>query len=151
MQFFVVLPNEEDADPASLAADIADYILKPAVTLQTQSEEGGSLNVHVRFPEFESKYTTFFEGTKIPGLVASPISPAIYDGDLMTQISQVAKIKVDKEGTTAAAVTEITLTGSSMPPAPPEEVNIICDRPFVYFIYDPVNQDIAFLGYVRNL
>ncbi len=151
MEFFVVLPNEEDADPASLAADIADYILKPAATLQTQSEEGGSLNVHVRFPEFESKYTTFFEGTKIPGLVASPISPAIYDGDLMTQISQVAKIKVDKEGTTAAAVTEITLTDSAMPPAPPEEVNIICDRPFVYFIYDPVNQDIAFLGYVRNL
>ena len=54
-------------------------------------------------------------------------------------------IEVDEEGTEAAAVTGIEMTVTSMP-MPMEPVIFKADRPFTYFIYDDVNEEILFMG-----
>lgn len=59
---------------------------------------------------------------------------------------QVVRIKSDETGTTAAAVTEITQKNSIMMESEKTRFDFICDRPFIYVIYDDVNHDVAFVG-----
>ncbi len=97
-------------------------------------------------PEFETE-TTY---QALPG-AEGEIDPAIYDGDYKTGISQIAKIKFDHTGTEAAAVTEILMTTTAMPPQeqdPP--FDFVCDKPFVYCIMDTLNDDVAFICVLRS-
>ena len=34
---------------------------------------------------------------------------------------------------------------------PPEPYHMVCDKPFVYYITDTLNDDIAFIGFVKNI
>ncbi|MFA5536513.1 MAG: serpin family protein [Bacillota bacterium] len=54
-------------------------------------------------------------------------------------------IEVDEHGTEAAAVTGIGMKVTGMP-MPVEPVVFTADRPFTYFIYDDLNQEILFMG-----
>ncbi len=150
MVFWAILPNEETIDFEGLAKDIPAYLnYENGVD---RSESGARLNVYFEMPEFETTYNTGFAGTGVPGLISAPISTAICPYETRNGINQIAKIKVDKEGTTAAAVTEITLeTTGIREPEPVEDYYFICDRPFVYLIYDTVNEDIAFMGILNEI
>jgi len=53
-------------------------------------------------------------------------------------------IRVDEEGTEAAAVTSVGMIPTSMPP------QMIVDRPFVYIIYERVSGTNLFMGKVKN-
>lgn len=73
--------------------------------------------------------------------------PAIYaQPGGVPALSQVVRIKSDEEGTTAAAVTEILVENCAIDIDPLPTINLTCDRPFVYVIYDETNRDIAFIG-----
>lgn len=61
-----------------------------------------------------------------------------------------AKIEVDEEGTTAAAVTVIAVMECAAMP-PEEPVTFIADRPFVYVLQDAETGIILFMGRVNNL
>lgn len=63
---------------------------------------------------------------------------------------QVAKIKVDHEGTEAAAVTELYETTAMYDPNTPEIITLKFDKPFYYYIEDTTNNDIIFIGRVSN-
>ena len=66
------------------------------------------------------------------------------------EICQIAKIKVDHEGTEAAAVTEI-VKGAIQSIDDTRPFEFICDKPFAYYITDTVNNDIAFIGVVNHI
>ncbi len=150
MAFWAILPDEDTFDYEGLASDISGYL--NGENAVWESESGAELNVYFEMPEFEIEYNTAFEGTDIPGLISFPISETICPYETANAINQIAKIKVDKEGTTAAAVTEITLEATAiMEPKPVEDYYFICDRPFLYLIFDRENDDIAFLGVINKL
>lgn len=68
-----------------------------------------------------------------------------------TKISQVKHktyIKVDEEGTEAAAATSIGMVTTSMPM--PTEKELRFDRPFVYLIYEKTTNTILFIGTMDN-
>lgn len=52
-------------------------------------------------------------------------------------------IKVDEEGTEAAAVTAVGMAGSAMPPEP---IEVKFDKPFTFVIKDNTNGEILFMG-----
>lgn len=64
-----------------------------------------------------------------------------------------AKVKVDEQGTEAAAITEITmLEATAMPPHDePPTVYFIADRPFLFLIRDVQADVTLFAGVVNNL
>lgn len=68
----------------------------------------------------------------------------------VTDVLHKAKIEVDEEGTTAAAVTVIITNDTcAMPMEEPK--NFIADRPFVYVLQDTKTGMILFMGRVNNL
>lgn len=68
------------------------------------------------------------------------------------EIRHTAKLKVDEEGTEAAAVTEITMVGATaMPnPRPPRRVYFIAERPFLFVIRDVESGVILFAGVMNK-
>ena len=64
-----------------------------------------------------------------------------------------AKIKVDEQGTKAAAVTEITMLETTATPnfEPPRRVYFIADRPFLFLIRDIESDVTLFAGVVNKL
>jgi serpin B len=63
--------------------------------------------------------------------------------DLM---KQVAKIKLNEEGTEAAAVTVIGIEMSAMVPSEPQHVQFFANRPFLYVISEQSTGAIFFIG-----
>jgi serpin B len=89
----------------------------------------------------------------IPAFGTSGLIPELYKGDdYSTMLNQIVRIKSDEEGTEAAAVTEIiTKDNCAMPVEEPEIFEFICDRPFLYVVYDKANDDVAFVGQYMNV
>ena len=79
--------------------------------------------------------TAFSEFAEFPYFCNSPC--------YISQMFQAAKIKLDEEGTEAAAVTVITVVPTSMPPIP---VPFHANRPFLYVISEQSTGAIFFIG-----
>jgi len=70
----------------------------------------------------------------------------------VSSVVQTAVIKVDEKGTTAAAVTVMGIAGTSVP-QPRKKVEMICDRPFMFVLYDHTfdgGDQILFTGIVNK-
>ena len=67
---------------------------------------------------------------------------------ILSKGEQVVNVKVDEEGTEAAAATYITLERSAgvLPPCP----EFVADRPFVFMIRDAASGSLLFIGRVAN-
>jgi serpin B len=61
-------------------------------------------------------------------------------------MKQVAKIKLNEEGTEAAAVTVIGMIESTVEPQEPQHVNFHANRPFLYVINEQSTGAIFFIG-----
>jgi len=61
-----------------------------------------------------------------------------------------AKIKVNENGTEAAAVTEVMMLGCAMPREEPEKVVFRCDIPFLYVLLDGKDDKYLFMGYAGD-
>jgi serpin B len=88
----------------------------------------------------------FDENGPITKLIEEEIRLAV------TSVSQKAVIKVDEKGTTAAAVTVMGMYGTSAP-QPQKKVEMICDRPFMFVLYDHTydgGDQILFTGIVNK-
>jgi len=67
-------------------------------------------------------------------------------------VQQRAKVKVDEQGTEAAAVTEVVMVATATPNfEPPQRVYFIANRPFVLAIRDVESGVILFAGAVNRL
>lgn len=69
----------------------------------------------------------------------------------ISQANHQAKIKVDEEGTTAAAVTEITMVKATAVATPPKIIYFRADRPFLFVIRDRNSGVELFTGVVNSL
>ncbi|MBR3644878.1 MAG: hypothetical protein IKN54_00515 [Lachnospiraceae bacterium] len=103
----------------------------------------------IKIPEFESdsEYTI---NDYVDQLGLSHLKDAknlFTDEKVAGDIMQVAKIKVNRKGTEAAAVTEMVLNGACAPSGSP--IDLTFDKPFIYMIRD-CNNDIAFIGKVTT-
>ncbi|WP_188490764.1 serpin family protein [Williamsia phyllosphaerae] len=73
---------------------------------------------------------------------------AIGEDVFVSGAAQSATITVGEKGTVAAAVTQVPMTTTGLPPAPPDTFD--ADRPFVYQIVDTSTSLPLFLGVVAN-
>ncbi len=149
-QMTVLLPVNGDGD-GLLQAMTADYFAQI-------HEEADGCTGRLLLPKFEIESelmplsdilmamgVPLFEGAPLTGLIEADI-PVWLD-----QAVQKAAIKVDEEGTTAAAVTLMATLGGY--PRPSEPFEMVCDKPFV-FILSSYTQDggdqILFTGVVNK-
>jgi serpin B len=118
---------------------------------------GGLEGVEVRLalPKFEFRFKA-----SVAGLLAGMGMPTAFDpsaadfsgmtteGSLfISDVIHEAFIKVDEEGTEAAAATAVIMDLTS---APSEVVELSIDRPFLFSLYDRATGEVLFLGRVLN-
>jgi len=72
-------------------------------------------------------------------------------GLFITEVRHKAFVRVDEEGTEAAAATEVGMAGAAPPmPKPEEPVEFTADRPFVFLIRDRHSGAVLFVGRVMD-
>ena len=121
-------------------------------------------NVIVKMPEFESEY--FVEASSVLQEMGMELPFDPFNADLtgMVRSSEISDynayigrvlhktyIKVDREGTRAAAVTAIETLDCACAIEPEDIVYVTLDRPFVYGIVDNATGLPVFLGTVNQL
>jgi serpin B len=110
----------------------------------------------VELPRFEFTASALL-GKTLKGLgMIAPFESADFSGmtrdDVLT-ISEVvhkAFVKVDEEGTEAAAATAVVLAGTTADVEPPPPFHVRADRPFVFFIRDAQTGAVLFTGRVAD-
>ena len=83
---------------------------------------------------------------------AAPLTGGLINENIPLWLSsavQKAKIEVDEKGTTAAAVTVMTMAGAALP-EPTKPFSMICDKPFAFVLYGNGGQ-ILFTGVVNQV
>ncbi len=124
-------------------------------------DSGESRPVHLKLPKFEVEFDQVLNDS----LISMGLKRA-FDGSLaqfgglglsengnglcIDLVRQKAVVKVDEEGTEAAAVTEVVMVeGAAMEPSePPKEV--FFDEPFFYMIMDTESRTPLFMGILDN-
>ena len=141
----VMLPHEDKT-----INDVLDYLSN-----KTWMDNGNRMHkclVDLKLPRFETN--TDMELNTIMqklGISKAFTNAAEFDNfcDISTKINlikQVAKIKLDEEGTEAAAVTVIEMTKATAVPNKPERVVFHANRTFLYVISEQSTGAIFFIG-----
>lgn len=109
-----------------------------------QSIEGSYCEVNFSLPKFDvSSALELSEGLKALGVTdifdreVSDFSPMTSDIDgniYVSQVQHAARVSIDEEGCTAAAFTVELAAGDGLPP---ETVDFVLDRPFIFVITNP--------------
>jgi len=155
---YLILPANDDLDVADAwNAETFEYRENFLDCLSNCSAFSGE--VVVRLPKFESDIeNNLVENFKAMGLKNSFTDAAeffnvVKDTPLkISNVQQRAKVKVDEQGTEAAAVTEVVMVATATPNfEPPQRVYFIANRPFVLAIRDVESGVILFAGAVNRL
>lgn len=124
-----------------------------ALGKETPVETLRSVEVDLWLPRFETKYHIQLNGILKDLGMSRSFNPSTADFHAMSEydsfvslVQQDALIKVDEEGSEAAAVTIIGVEFSSAMPAQPEKVIFHADRPFLYLITESSTGTILFAG-----
>lgn len=118
--------------------------------------EWDTFEVTVSYPKFEAEFGTSLAkhlvkmGADLAFSEQADLSGMTPPNRLfkMTDVLHKARIEVDEEGSKAAAVTAV-LVGAMAASAPPEPVEFIANKPFIYAILDN-NGSVIFLGRYVN-
>jgi serine protease inhibitor len=154
-QMIVILPNEDKS--------ISDIDIRPFLPYDYEDEvtpaklKNNFDELYFEMPKFSVETEWFIKsGTKEASLFeldhfsGGSLNRNIYNASISAEISQVVRIECDEKGTTAAAVTEVHGSAKALPKTP-IIFNFICNRPFIYVLYDNVNDDIGFVGQVMTV
>jgi serine protease inhibitor len=117
----------------------ADFVEQEAVVVLPKFD----LNYNVDLvPPLEAlgMTTAFTQNADFSGISRQPLA--------ISAVKQQAVVEVDEKGTEAAAVTTVTVVATVATPPPP--LQIIMDRPFLFFIEDQQAGTILFMGAVFN-
>lgn len=140
--FIGILPNE-----------LGDFKFSD-LDLKTLIKNQSSERVVVRMPEFEfesgNDLTNVVRKIGLESTMESGAFPEIIKNEdlLISAIFQKAKIKLDRNGTEAAAVTIIENDTASIDEKPIKVVEL--NRPFAFMIYDNKTGTVLFIGKVIN-
>lgn len=108
--------------------------------------------INLWLPRFEAKYHIKLNdilkdmgmpGSFRPGADFKAMSP---NADYLDFVMQDAVIKVDEEGSEAAAITSAGMMGATAIPEPPRVIDFHCDHPFLYMITETSTGSILFAG-----
>ena len=108
--------------------------------------------INVWLPPFESKYHIQLNdilcdmGMPRSFGPAAQFKPMSDDALWLSFVQQDAVIKVDEEGTEAAAITSAGMLGATAVPEPPKVIDFHCDHPFLYLITENSTGTILFAG-----
>jgi serpin B len=146
VSLLVVLPNEEDGLVALEDGLTSDVLEQWVAALNPQE-------VDVQLPGFELEHEIkLTEALKAMGMEAA-FDPSTADFSGMADASlfitgtvHKAYVKVDEEGTTAAAATGVGAGITSMPVTVP----FIADHPFLFLVRDRLTGSILFLGRITD-
>ncbi len=132
-----ILPDE-GVSPEQLLYDSELYELLSAYG---EWENSKTLIINESIPKFDvSSGYGLSDGLRNLGITdvfdaeVSDFSPMTGDTDEMylSQATHAARVKIDEEGVTAAAFTEMSYAGAAMPPD--DEMDFTLDRPFLFVI-----------------
>ncbi|MDR2952528.1 MAG: hypothetical protein LBU82_04715 [Treponema sp.] len=147
---YIVLPR--DGDAAALLSSITNEYFNE-IMRGADLSEGKLLLPRFSIENDISDLKEALKSLGIPLFVGAPLTGLIEELPLvLTSAKQRALIKVDEKGTTAAAVT-IMDAGGSARPRPSIPFEMICDRPFVFILYDNTydgGRQILFTGVVNK-
>lgn len=147
--FYGILPNDDSGK-----IDLSK------LDLENNTERSGEVELTVTMPEFE-----FETDSILNDMLRNAGMERLFDGgcDLsggfeckngyvvkVSEVRQKAKVKLDKKGTEAAAVTAIKMETMAYMPAEKEEIQLDFNRPFVFMIYDNTINRPLFMGVVEN-
>ena len=108
--------------------------------------------VNLWLPRFETRYHIRLNdilmemgmpGSFKPGADFKAMSP---NADFLDFVQQDAVIKVDEEGSEAAAVTSAGMMGATAIPIQPRVINFHADHPFLYLIIERTTGSVLFAG-----
>lgn len=123
-------------------------------TLSAALNEGMARDMEVKLPKFEFEQNIELVPVLSQMGIKSLFTPksdlsgfSAYSNFTLDDAKHVAKIKVDEEGSTAAAATVLFSFRSARPVEP---TKFVCDHPFVFLIYDHKSQAVLFAGIYRN-
>ena len=108
--------------------------------------------INVWLPPFESKYHIQLNDSRCDMGMPRSFGPAAQfkpmsdDALWLSFVQQDAVIKVDEEGTEAAAITSAGMLGATAVPEPPRVIDFHCDHPFLYLITENSTGTILFAG-----
>jgi len=154
----VVLPYDGGVTfTAIVPDDLASFESSlDATMLASLASTDGSFEqatVNLTLPKFEIKGTSFSLKSALQTLGTTTLfgdqadlsgiskSEPLFVSDVVHQ----AFISVDEKGTEAAAATAVVTNGSTSP-APPKQVTLTIDKPFVFFLRDSATGTILFQG-----
>lgn len=145
-----ILPDEGVSVDELLADDEALSFIVSNGDFENQK----TLRVNLSVPKFDVKskidlsaglkklgVTNCFDAAK------ADFSPLISGNAWLDKVNHGARVKIDEEGVTAAAYTEMLLCGAAMPPE--DEIDFVLDRPFVFVITGSDGLPL-FVGTVKN-
>uniref|UniRef100_U5EJM7 Putative salivary serpin n=1 Tax=Corethrella appendiculata TaxID=1370023 RepID=U5EJM7_9DIPT len=155
---FIELPYERDSD-------LAMWILLPSVdsnlkkllskfnlnALKNVRSNARNTRINLQIPKFEFKY----EITANNALENLGLKSIFDEGEFqiytnrassINSIKQNAYVKVDEQGTRAAAITSIIVTTRMVLPAIP----VVANRPFMFMILKASTQELLFIGSYVN-
>jgi len=150
LSMYVFLPDT-GSSPEALVGILNNPALQP-VKASAFSEQEGTLVL----PKFKMEYSvqlkqplqalgmkTAFERGQAD---LSGIAPELY----ISAVLQKTFVEVKEEGTEAAAVTGVSIMASAVRMPPPNQFNMIVDRPFLFVIKDDQTGTILFIGMVYD-
>lgn len=151
---FFLLP-EEGVDVNDL---LGEEDLLNAVRFDPDDERWFPTLVHLSVPKFQvSARTDLLETLAELGVTDAldstradftPLCPGT-DGLSLSKAEHAAIVEIDEQGVTGAAYTALTVTEETAE-APPEELDFVLDRPFVFLVTGR-DGSILFAGVVRNI
>ncbi len=140
-------------------ADISMYLIQGEYTNHTEiietmaSTTNDKTYITLKMPKFEFEFQTSLNdilkklgATNIFAADTAKLDAMVEGGDsyYITDSMQKTYIKVDEDGTEAAAVTIASAGATSAPK--PEPIEISFDEPFTFVIYDNKNAETLFIG-----
>lgn len=145
---YILLPNGNTTD--ALVKNLSDS------GLDTVARNAQETYLHVEMPRFTAQYTTslvpllkamgmsiaFGNRADFSGIHAIPPRLAI------TSVNHASFVRVDEEGTTAAAATSV---GVGLLAIRPAQKSFVVNRPFVLALRDEHTGTLLFIGAIRNL
>lgn len=155
---YVILPVDENNLNVAYDWDAEDFLYRENFLTNLKNAPIFDGKVEVFIPKFELD----IKNNLNENLQAMGINRAFTDDaefynivkKMQLKISKAthqAKIKVDEEGTEAAAVTEITMVKATAVAIPPKTIYFRADRPFLFVIRDVQSEMNLFTGIVNSL
>lgn len=152
--FVGIMPSDKNADIREVYNTLTPQMLTELF------EKRKSTFINLKLPKFEVEFDKLLNDSLINmGLKDafdedkadfSKMGTTLTGNPLYISIvRQKAVVKVDEEGTEAAAVTEIAMCETAAL-IEDEPIDVFFDRPFIYFIMDMENQIPLFIGIMEN-